>query len=158
MLLAFDVVERRPAGLGRDPEPLAVEQLERTRELLHECRSVAEQLTAVTGKESEADAAERIAYGVLVATLEEGLVAALQHAMDVRASAYVKCEAAAPSRARRTSKDLPLAAPALVQPPRHQRLRVAAERLARALRQDGAGPHHVDIVGDLERALDVLVD
>src|SRR5215472_12596722 len=49
-------------------------------------------------------------------------------------------------------------APARVQPPRHQRLRVATERLARALRQHGARPHHVHVVGDLDRALDVLVD
>lgn len=33
--------------------------------------------------ESQAAAAERIAYGVLVAALEEGLVTTLQHAMDV---------------------------------------------------------------------------
>lgn len=38
----------------------------------------------VPGQESRAEAAERIAYGVLVASLEEGLVTTtLQHAMDV---------------------------------------------------------------------------
>jgi len=33
--------------------------------------------------ESQAEAAERIAYGVLVAALEEGLVTTVQHAIDV---------------------------------------------------------------------------
>jgi hypothetical protein len=33
--------------------------------------------------EPPAEAAERIAYGILVAALEEGLVTTLQHAMDV---------------------------------------------------------------------------
>jgi hypothetical protein len=38
---------------------------------------------SAVGQESQAGAAERIAYGVLVASLEEGLVTAVQHAMDV---------------------------------------------------------------------------
>src|SRR5438128_1825566 len=39
-----------------------------------ECRAVAAQLEGTPGQESQAVAAERIAYGVLVASLEEGLV------------------------------------------------------------------------------------
>ena len=58
--------------------------LQRTRELLLDCRAVAEQLGASpAGQEPPAAAAERIAYGVLVAALEEGLVTTLQHAMNV---------------------------------------------------------------------------
>jgi hypothetical protein len=41
------------------------------------------QLEATSGPESQPVAAERIAYGVLVASSEEGLVTTLQHAMDV---------------------------------------------------------------------------
>jgi hypothetical protein len=48
-----------------------------------ECRAVAAQLEAASGQESQPAAAERIAYGVLVASLEEGFVTTLQHAMDV---------------------------------------------------------------------------
>ena len=68
-----------------DPTDRAVLLLQRTRELLLDCRSVAEQLGASpAGQEpSGAAAAERIAYGVLVTALEEGLDATLQHAMDV---------------------------------------------------------------------------
>ena len=33
--------------------------------------------------ESSADAADRIAYGILVAALEEGLVTTIRHALDV---------------------------------------------------------------------------
>jgi hypothetical protein len=43
----------------------------------------ARRLQAVGKHESHAAAAERIAYGVLVGALEEGLVATPQHAMDV---------------------------------------------------------------------------
>src|SRR6476660_4186384 len=45
-----------------------------------------------------------------------------------------------------------------IEPARDERLGVATELLARALRQHRAGPHDVDVVRDLERALDVLVD
>jgi hypothetical protein len=48
-----------------------------------DCRAVAERLQADRAHESQAAAAERIAYGVLVAALEEGLVTTLQHARDV---------------------------------------------------------------------------
>jgi len=53
-------------------------------ELLLDCRAAAEQLGAAPpSQEPPAAAAERIAYGVLVAAHEEGLVSTLQHAMDV---------------------------------------------------------------------------
>ena len=66
------------------PADRAVLLLQRTRELLLDCRAVAEQLGAPpAGQEPQAEAAERIAYGVLVAALEEGLVTTLRHAMDV---------------------------------------------------------------------------
>ncbi len=48
-----------------------------------ECRAGAAQLEASSGQKSPAAAAERIAYGVLVASVEEGPVTTLQHAMDV---------------------------------------------------------------------------
>jgi hypothetical protein len=48
-----------------------------------ECRAVAERLQVPAEPESQAAAAERIAYGVLVGALEGGLVTTLQHAMDV---------------------------------------------------------------------------
>ena len=66
-----------------NPADRAVVLLQRARELLLECRAVASRLEAAPGRESEAAAAERIAYGVLVGALEEGLVTALQHAVDV---------------------------------------------------------------------------
>ena len=69
-----------------EPEPAdrAVTLLQRTRELLLEYRMVAEQLQAAPPEgESSAGTAERIAYGVLVATIEVGLVTTLQQAMDV---------------------------------------------------------------------------
>jgi hypothetical protein len=67
-----------------EPTDRAVLLLQRVRELLLESRVVAQQLEAVpSGDESPADAAERIAYGILVAALEEGLVTTLQHATDV---------------------------------------------------------------------------
>jgi hypothetical protein len=74
------------ASHSRDSEPAerAVTLLQRTGELLLECRTVAEQLSvAPDGQEPQSAAAERIAYGVLVAALEEGLVTTLQHAMDI---------------------------------------------------------------------------
>ena len=60
-----------------DPTDRAIGLLQRTRELLLECRSVAERLSASPAEpEPPAVAAERIAYGVLVAALGEGLVSA----------------------------------------------------------------------------------
>lgn len=66
-----------------DPADRAIVLLQRVRDLLVECRGVAVQLEATSGPESQAAAGERIAYGVLVAALEEGLVKALEHAVDV---------------------------------------------------------------------------
>jgi hypothetical protein len=71
------------SGADTDPVDRAVVLLQRTRELLLECRAVADQLGAAAVGESSAAAGERVAYGVLVAALEEGLVKALAHAMDV---------------------------------------------------------------------------
>ena len=66
------------------PEDRAVLLLQRTSELMLECRAVARELQEpASGTESPAEAAERIAYGVLVAALEEGLVTTVQHAIDV---------------------------------------------------------------------------
>ena len=50
---------------------------------LTESRAIAQQLEAVPDGESSADAADRIAYGILVAGLEEGLVHTIRHALDV---------------------------------------------------------------------------
>jgi hypothetical protein len=67
-----------------EPTDRAVLLLQRVRELLLESRAVAQQLAAGPSEpEPPAEAAERIAYGILVAALEEGLVTTLQHAMDV---------------------------------------------------------------------------
>ena len=61
------------------PEDRAVALLQRTSELMLECRAVARELQEpASGTESPAEAAERIAYGVLVAALEEGLVTTVQ--------------------------------------------------------------------------------
>jgi hypothetical protein len=66
------------------PEDRAVLLLQRTSELMRECRAVARELQEpVSGTESPAEAAERIAYGVLVGAMEEGLVTTVQHAIDV---------------------------------------------------------------------------
>jgi hypothetical protein len=70
-----------PAGI--EPADRAVVLLQRVRELMIECRGVAEQLQVVPTQECQAAAAERISYGVLVAALEEGLVTTLQHAVGV---------------------------------------------------------------------------
>lgn len=66
------------------PADRAVLLLQRTRELMLECRAVAEELeNAPAAHELAAEAAERIAYGVLVAALEEGFVKTLQGAISV---------------------------------------------------------------------------
>lgn len=57
-----------------DPAGRAALLLRRARELPLECRAVAAQLEAVSGRESQAAVGERITYGVLVAPPEEGLV------------------------------------------------------------------------------------
>jgi len=48
-----------------------------------ESRAIAQQLEVVPDGESSADAADRIAYGILVTALEEGLVNTIRHALDV---------------------------------------------------------------------------
>ena len=60
--------------MSPDTEPAdhAVLMLQRTRDLLLECRAVAQRLQVAVEQEAQAGAAERIAYGVLVAALEEG--------------------------------------------------------------------------------------
>ena len=68
---------------GSDPQDRAVLLLQRTRELMLKCRVVAEQLAAATENAPTAESGERIAYGVLVAALEEGLVNALRYAVIV---------------------------------------------------------------------------
>jgi len=61
-----------------EPTDRAVLLLQRTRQLLLDCREVAEQLgVSPPAEERSAIAAERIAYGGQVAALEEGLVTAL---------------------------------------------------------------------------------
>jgi len=58
--------------------------LERVNELLLESRPVAQELEVVPNGESSPDAADRIAYGVLVAAaLEEGLVRRLRDAVNI---------------------------------------------------------------------------
>jgi hypothetical protein len=67
-----------------EPADRAVLLLQRVRDLLLKSRSVAQQLEAgASGHEPPAEAADRIAYGILVAALEDGLVTTLQRAMDV---------------------------------------------------------------------------
>jgi len=62
----------------------AVLLLQRLSELLLESRAIAQQLEVVREeRESSADAADRIAYGILVAALEEGLVRTLRDAVNV---------------------------------------------------------------------------
>jgi len=66
-----------------EPADRAVVLLQKVSELLLESRAIAQQLEVVPDAESSADAANRIAYGVLVAGLEEGLVNTIRHALDV---------------------------------------------------------------------------
>jgi hypothetical protein len=62
---------------GSQPADRAVVLLQETRELLLQCRAVAEPLGAgPPGDERATGAAERIAYSVLVAAIEEGLAGA----------------------------------------------------------------------------------
>ena len=62
----------------------AVLLLQRLNELLLESRAIAQQLEVVPeARESSADAADRIAYGILVASLEQGLVRTLRDAVNV---------------------------------------------------------------------------
>ena len=66
-----------------EPVDRAVLLLKKVSELLLESRAIVKELEAVPDSESSADAADRIAYGILVAALEEGLVTTVRHALDV---------------------------------------------------------------------------
>jgi hypothetical protein len=67
-----------------EPTNRAVLPLQRISELLLESRAIAQQLETVQDEnESSADIADRIAYGILVAALEEGLATTIRHALDV---------------------------------------------------------------------------
>ena len=77
----------------KEPADRAVVLLQRVSELLLESRAIVKELEVVPDGESSADTADRIAYGILVAALEEGLVTTIRHALDVlkrfRASAGI---------------------------------------------------------------------
>ena len=64
-----------------EPTDRAVLLLQRISELLLESRAIAPQLEAV--QDENESSADRIAYGILVAALEEGLVTTIRHAIDV---------------------------------------------------------------------------
>jgi len=66
-----------------EPADRAVLLLQRVSELLLESRVIVQQLEEIPDGESSADTADRIAYGILVAGLEEGLVNTVRHALDV---------------------------------------------------------------------------
>src|SRR5215831_11339986 len=66
-----------------EPADRAVLLLQKVSELLLESRAIVQELEVVPEGESSADAADRIAYGILVAALEEGLVTTIRHALDV---------------------------------------------------------------------------
>jgi len=65
------------------PADRAVLLLQKVSELLLESRPIVKELEAVPDGESSADAADRIAYGILVAAIEEGLVTTIRHAVEV---------------------------------------------------------------------------
>jgi len=67
----------------KEPADRAVLLLQKVSELLLESREIVQQLEVVPDGESSADTADRIAYGILVAALEEGLVTTIRHALDV---------------------------------------------------------------------------
>ncbi len=56
----------------KEPPDRAVLLLQKVRELLLESRAIAQQLDIVPDDRSSADITDRIAYGILVAALEEG--------------------------------------------------------------------------------------
>jgi len=66
-----------------EPADRAVLLLQKVSELLLESRAIVQKLEVVPDGESSADAADRIAYGILVAALQEGLVTTIRHALDV---------------------------------------------------------------------------
>ena len=67
----------------KEPTDGAVLLLQRVSELLLEFRALVTELEVVPDGESSTDTADRIAYGILVAALEEGLVNTIRHALDV---------------------------------------------------------------------------
>src|SRR5262245_48989119 len=69
--------------LMQEPADRTVLLLQRVSELLLESRVIVKELEVVPDGESLADSADRIAYGILVAGLEEGLVNTIRHALDV---------------------------------------------------------------------------
>ena len=69
--------------LMKEPADRAVLLLQKVSELLLESRGIVKELEVVPDGESSADTADRIAYGILVAALEEGLVNTIRHALDV---------------------------------------------------------------------------
>ena len=66
-----------------EPTDRAVLLLQKVGELLLDSRAIVQQLEVVADGESSADTADRIAYGILVAALEEGLVNTIRHALEV---------------------------------------------------------------------------
>jgi hypothetical protein len=73
-----------PVSVSVTPIDQAAIILERTRGLLWKCRNLAPQLAAKPdGWESPAGAAQRIAWGALVAVLEQGLAETLDGVTDV---------------------------------------------------------------------------
>jgi len=60
--------------LMKEPTDRAVHLLQRGSELLLESRQIVKELEVVPDSESSAYTADRIAYGILAAALEEGLV------------------------------------------------------------------------------------
>ena len=69
--------------LMKEPADRAVLLLQKVSELLLESRAISQQLEVVPDGESSTDTADRIAYGILVAALEEGLVNTIRHALEV---------------------------------------------------------------------------
>ena len=66
-----------------EPADRAVLLRQKVSDLLLESRAIVKELEAVPDSESSADAADRIAYGILVAALEEGLENTIRHALGV---------------------------------------------------------------------------
>src|SRR5215831_11596337 len=73
----------RREELMKEPADRAVLLLQRVNELLVESRAIAKQLEVLQDGESSAGAADRIAYGILVAALGGGLVRTLRDAVNV---------------------------------------------------------------------------
>ena len=80
-----------------EPADRAVLLLQKVSELLLESRAIVKELEAVQDGESSADAADRIAYGILVAGLEEGLVKSLHFNGKTWTHTMARCSSAARS-------------------------------------------------------------